>query len=130
MIWGYSKKRDFSLYFLYLPSYKIMGQWLSSTKNEQQQRIEELEAEVAALKQQINNAPNVTNAPKMAKISRKHLEDWIDGQLQKKTVFSVLEKKAEAHIFGMMLDMIEHILETTKGEFMGQEIIFDMVSHD
>jgi len=112
-----------------------MGNWISSneqltnTIEQQAQAIVELKQQVAEL-QKNNGSPT---RPKLPSVSRKKLLVWIDKQLDDPAnnitaMPDFMERQLKAQIFGMLLNMIDYILETTRIDFMGHSIKFDLFS--
>jgi len=112
-----------------------MGNWFS-THDKMQHVIEQQAQAIIELKQQISVLQQNTHpatAPKLPSVVRKRLLEWIDKQLADPEnnitlMPDIIERQLKAQIFGMFLNMIDYILETTSIDFMGHKIKFDLVA--
>jgi len=120
-----------------------MGNYWSSSLEEENKK---LRAEIAELRSEIRNirrnrsaAADITSPVRISSISRDHLlawmdekiteeepdsENWVPDSLERYLIDYKRELKTE--VFMMMLDSLDHILESTKIEFMGHVISFDL----
>jgi hypothetical protein len=116
-----------------------MGNWLSSDE-ELRNTIAEQKKEIQDLKQAVSQlqSPSMAITPKLPNVSREKIMAWVDKQLDDPDnnigfMPDSIERKFKAQIFGMVLNMFDYMLETTKIEFMGHEIKFNLSaasSHD
>ena len=119
-----------------------MGAWFSSYD-----KIQELEHELIAQKK-INEqllleirqlrdelihikTGNKPVGMSFTKISRAKIMEWVDDQLKNSEANiawmpDYVERQLKTDIFTMLLALIDHILETTKIDFMGHEMRFDI----
>lgn len=107
-----------------------MGNWYSNDYqtiiNQQKRRINELETENTQLKKQKLTLSHTQT-------SRAHLMEWIDKQLDDPAnnitlMPDKMERKLKAQMFGMFLNLLDYVLETTTIRFMGQEVVLDIRS--
>lgn len=120
-----------------------MGSWFSSdedlrreleaTKKINEQLRSELAEVMGVVEETLQNTPATRkNSMHITSVSRKKLLQWVDHQLEKEGSNIVwmpdaVERQLKADIFSMMLNMFDHILETTKIEIMGHKVVLDLI---
>lgn len=78
-----------------------------------------------------NDASNVHKQNIATKVSTQEIKKYVEEMLKNKDVNikmlpDFVERKIYQNMFEMILGMVDHILETTKIDFMGHEILFDV----
>lgn len=68
-------------------------------------------------------------------VSKQLIHDYVNKMLENPQINigympDFVEKQMYKNVFNMMLNVLDHVLETTKVELMGHEIVFDMRTSD